>query len=107
MTGIDQIEFGGLIGNRMLASITTNEFMNALGKLGWGEATNGHILQKLRERGGRWGIRTPNDFARALRNGRTQPARDGAKARVCCNGQCWVIYREDICRLVTIRDPVG
>jgi hypothetical protein len=105
MTAIDQIEFRGLIGNRLLASITTNEFMNALAAFGWGEAHNGHILQKLRERGSRWGIRTPNEFARALRNGRTQWADDGAKARICCNGQCWVIYREETQRFITLRDP--
>jgi hypothetical protein len=53
----------------------------------------------------RWGIHTPNDFARALRNGWTQLADRGAQARVCCYGQCWVIYREETCRFITIRDP--
>jgi hypothetical protein len=105
MPAIDQIEFVGLIGNRPLSLITTNEFMNALEKNGWGEAHNAHILQRLRERGSRWGIITPNDFARALRDGRTMPANEGALARVCCHAQCWVIYRDDTCRFITIRDP--
>ena len=105
MAAIDDISFVGLIGNRQLESITTNEFMNALARCGWGEAHNAHILMRLRERGIRWGIFTPNDFARKLRDGYTINANDGAKARVCCNGECWVIYREDTCCFITIRDP--
>lgn len=100
---IDQIEFVGLIGNRLLTQITTNEFMNALARNGWGEAQNAHILMRLRERGPLWGILTPNDFARALRDGETLPGRDGAQCRSCCYGQCWVIYREDLGRFITIR----
>jgi hypothetical protein len=104
---IDQIEFVGLIGNRLLTQVTTNEFMNALAKNGWGEAQNAHILMRLRERGHLWGIRTPDDFARALRDGITVPDRDGALRRVCCHGQCWVIYRGDLSRFITIRHPSG
>jgi hypothetical protein len=63
---IDRIEVVGLIGNRPLPHVTTNDFMNALARNGWGEARNAHILMRLRERGHLWGIRTPNDFARAL-----------------------------------------
>jgi hypothetical protein len=100
---IDQIEFVGLIGNRLLTEITTNEFMNALAKNGWGEAHNAHILMRLRERGPLWRIWTPNDFARALRDGMTIPDREGASRRVCCHGQCWVIYRGDRSRFITIR----
>ena len=81
--------------------------MNSLSQNGWGEAHNGHILQKLRERGARWGSHRPNDFARALRNSWTRRADNGAKARVCCNDQCWVIYREETGRFVTIRHPAG
>ncbi len=62
MAAIDDISFVGLIGNRQLESITTNEFMNALARCGWGEAHNAHILMRLRERGIRWGIFTPNDL---------------------------------------------
>ena len=102
---IDQIEFVGLIGNRLLTQITTNEFMNALSKNGWGEAQNAHILMRLRERGPLWGILTPNDFARALRDGTTLPDRDGALRRACCQDRCWVIYRGDLSRFITIRHP--
>jgi len=100
---IDQIEFVGLIGDRPLTEVTTNEFMNALAKNGWGEALNAHILMRLRERGHLWGIQTPNDFARALRYGITMPDRDGALRRVCCHGQCRVIDRGDLGRFITIR----
>lgn len=48
---IDEIEFVGLIGNRLLTEVTTNEFMNALAKSGWGEAQNALILMRMRERG--------------------------------------------------------
>ena len=56
--------FRGLIGGRVL--------------IGWREAHNAHILQKLRARGGLWGINTPEDFASALRNGYTIPAGESA-----------------------------
>lgn len=102
---IERIEFVGLIGNRLLTQITTNEFMNALGKLGWGEAPNAHILQRLRERGAAWGIRTPNDFAQALRDGRSVPADQGAMRRECRAGLFWVIYRAETSRFITIRHP--
>lgn len=100
---IDRITFVGLIGNRRLDQITTNEFMNALAKNGWGEATNAHILQRLRERGSQWGILTPGDFARALRDGHSIPAGEGAVCRECCHGECWVIYRAETSRFITIR----
>ncbi len=100
---IDQIEFVGLIGNRLLTQVTTNEFMNALARNGWGEAHNAHILMRLRERGHWWGIGTPNDFARALRSGMTVPDPDGCLRRLCCQGQCVVIYRGDLGRFITIR----
>ena len=105
MEAIETFEFRGLIGGRALFSITTNEFMHALRDIGWREAHNAHILQKLRERGRLWGINTPEDFARALRNGYTILAHEGAKARVCCNGMCWVIFREAERTLITIRHP--
>ncbi len=104
---IGEIEFRGLIGNRPLNEITTNEFMNALKANGWGEAHNAHILMRLRERGPLWGIRTPNDFARALRDGWTAPAAGGAQLRECGNGQFWVIYREQDNQFITIRHPGG
>lgn len=102
-TPIDQIEFVGLIGNRLLTQVTTNAFMNALAKNGWGEAKNAHILMRLQERGHHWGILTPNDFSRALRGGFSVTDRDGSLRRVCCHGQCWVIYRGDLRRFITIR----
>jgi hypothetical protein len=104
MRTIDQIEFRGLIGNIRFQAITEAEFRNALGKCGWREAHNGHIYKRLCERGPRFGILTPNDFARALRDGQTRMAGGGGKARVCCQGQCWVIFREEDCSLITIRD---
>src|SRR3954462_876879 len=102
---IDQIEFVGLIGNRLLTQATTNEFMNALARNGWGEAQNAHILMRLRERGHPWGIRTPNDFAGAPRHGTTVPDRDGALPRVWCRGRRRVLYRGDLRRSIRVRHP--
>jgi hypothetical protein len=106
-TTIDGIKFAGLIGNRRLHQITTNEFMSALAKCGWREAHNAHVLMRLRERGMFWGLRTANDFARALRYGYTVSADDGAMARVCCLGQCWVIFRPELRSLITIGHAGG
>ena len=100
---IDQIEFRGLLGNRPFASILMNEFINALRLNGWREAHNAHIYQRLLQRGVEFGLRTPNDFARALRDGRTLPAEGGASVRICHGGQCWVIYRDH--EFITIRHP--
>jgi hypothetical protein len=102
-TSIDQIEFGGQIGNMPFPSITINEFINALAKNGWREAHNAHIYQRLLQRGPVFGLATPNDFARALRDGYSIPSRDGATARVCRGGAYWVIYRDT--ELITIRHP--
>lgn len=103
METIETFEFRGLIAGRALLSITTSEFMNALRDIGWREAHNAHILQRLRERGRLWGINTPDDFARALRHGYTIAVREGAQARVCCHGSCWVIFRGAERTLITIR----
>ena len=94
MASIDQIQFTGLIGNKPWAEITVTEFLAALGKNGWREAHNGHIYMRLKERGPGLGIRTPNDFARALKSGSTEDADQGAQARVCSGGKLRVIFRD-------------
>ena len=48
---IQKLVFKGLIGNMPWAKITVNEFINALEENGWREAHNGHIYQRLKERG--------------------------------------------------------
>lgn len=101
MASIDKLEFKGAIGNMPWKSITMNEFINARKLNGWREAHNGHIYKRLIERGSSWGIKTPNDFARALRNGTTEEAENGAKKRVCLSGNCWVVFRDN--NLITIR----
>jgi hypothetical protein len=103
MASIDRIKFRGSIGNRDFKDITVNEFLEALAKCGWREAHNGHIYKSLVERGAPWGIRTPNDFARALRAGATEDGDRGEKRRVCCHGKCWVIYRGN--RFITLTGP--
>jgi len=100
---IDQIQFTGLIGNQRWEEISVNQFMNKLKENGWDEVPNSHIFQRLKERGPRMGVLTPNDFARALRDGQTLPARDGAQKRVCRGGDIEIIFRED--RMITLRDP--
>ncbi len=93
---IDAIEFRGLIGNKTWDDITGLEFFHALEKCGWREAHNAHIFLRLRQRGPELGILTPNDFARALRDGSTIPAQNGALQRLCRApaGDFAVIYRE-------------
>jgi hypothetical protein len=98
---IDALVFHGGIGNRRFGNITMNEFINALKANGWREAHNAHIYQRLVERGPEFGIYTPNEFARALRNGFTQPAERGASMRVCCGNTCWVIYQGN--EIITLR----
>lgn len=88
------------MGNKPWKEITMNEFIEALQATGWREAHNGHIYQRLCERGAAFGLKTPNDFARALKGGTTEDAGDGASRRVCRN-DCWVIFRGN--NLITIR----
>ena len=102
MNAIDKLTFTGALGDQEFKDMTVNMFTNALAKNGWREAHNGHIYKRLVERGARFGIKTPNEFARALRGGRTEDAEEGAKARVCCGGRCWVIYKEG--SFITLRD---
>ena len=101
MADID-LSFEGGIVNRTWDEITMNEFVNALNKCGWREAHNAHIYQRLRERGPFLGVFTPGDFARALRDGYSLPARDGATARVCWQGRFTVIYKAAERALITL-----
>jgi hypothetical protein len=103
MVSIESIKFVGLIGDRPWKEITVNEFMTALGKNGWKEAHNAHIFMRLSEKGAALGIRTPNEFARALRSGTTEEAKDGAQARVCSGGKFQVIFRDNC--FITLRYP--
>ncbi len=103
MASIENIKFAGLIGDKPWKEITVNEFMTALAKSGWKEAHNAHIFMRLSEKGPGFGIRTPNDFARALRNGTTEEAKDGAQARVCAGGKFQVIFRGNC--FITFRYP--
>ena len=100
MASIDKLEFKGAIGGMDWKDITMNDFINALKKNGWREAPNAHIYQRLVQRGSSFGIKTPDDFARALRDGKTQDAENGASARVCRN-DCWVIFKDT--SFITIR----
>src|SRR5436190_17356051 len=100
---IDALEFHGAIGNMPFGAITMNQFINSLNLNGWREAHNAHIYQRLVERGAALGVHTPNDFARALRDGQTLPAGNGASMRACRGGLFWVIFRDH--QLITIRHP--
>lgn len=101
MASIENIKFVGLIGDKPWKEITVNEFMTALAKNGWKEAHNAHIFMRLSEKGTTLGVRTPNDFARALRSGMTEEANDGAQARVCAGGKFQVIFRDNA--FITLR----
>ena len=117
MLPLEEFEFRGLIGNRPFKEITGPEFDNALSKIGWRQApagkkknytdenserTRSHIFLRIRgtgkdKRGEVCGLLTPNDFARALRNGRSEPAGSGAKIRICTGRhgiEFHVVYRE-------------
>jgi hypothetical protein len=97
---IQKLAFKGLIGNMPWAKITMNEFINALEENGWREAHNGHIYQRLKERGPRLGIKTPNDLARALSKCKPEPADGGAMQ--CVLGDASLIYRGN--SMITFRD---
>lgn len=71
-----RIAFIGLIGNRPLAQLGHQQIRNAFAKIGLREAHNAHFIKRLIERGPQFGIRTLNDFARAMNNG---VARTGAQ----------------------------
>ena len=113
MKSIDQLEFRGAIGNQPLRSFTMNQFVNALKDNGWAELSydarihragkdNGpHFFSRLLERGPGCGIYSLNGLARALRDGRTEPAKHGRFARVCCAGSLVVIVQPPN-QLVTI-----
>ncbi|HWD91504.1 MAG TPA: hypothetical protein VG938_04060 [Verrucomicrobiae bacterium] len=90
---IDELKFHGAIGNRRFCNITANEFNTALRANGWREAHNGHVYMRLIERGEQLGIFTPNDFARALRNGFTLRAKNEAFGRVCGRNSWQVIFK--------------
>lgn len=64
-----RITFIGLIGNRPLMQLGHQEIRNAFAKIGLREAHNAHFIKRLIERGPQFGIRTLNDFARAMNNG--------------------------------------
>ncbi|HWY30859.1 MAG TPA: hypothetical protein VNX46_08905 [Candidatus Acidoferrum sp.] len=92
---IEELEFPGSIGNMAFKSISMNEFINALNKNGWHEGSHTkryHFFHSLVERGTMFGIATPNDLARALRDGYTLPTKNGYLKRVCRGGACLVIY---------------
>jgi hypothetical protein len=71
-----RIAFTGLIANRPLITLTQQEIRNAFAKIGLREAHNSHFISRLVERGAQFGIRTLDDFARAVNNG---VARAGAQ----------------------------
>ena len=71
-----RIAFVGLIGNRPLIQLGHQQIRNAFAKVGLREAHNAHFIKRLIQRGPHYGIRTLNDFARAMNNG---VARAGAQ----------------------------
>jgi hypothetical protein len=93
MATIGGLTFRGLIGNKKWGEILPAEWAQALAQNGWREAHNGHLLLRLKQRATAFGVRTPNELARALRDGRSEPADKGAMARVPRNGKFKVIYR--------------
>jgi hypothetical protein len=101
---IQKLVFKGLIGNMPWAKMTVNEFINALEENGWREAHNGHIYQRLKERGPRLGIKTPNDLARALSRSKPEPADAGAMQCVfhASGGDSCLVFRGT--SLITFRD---
>ncbi|MEX0887148.1 MAG: hypothetical protein WD009_11995 [Phycisphaeraceae bacterium] len=68
-----RIAFIGLINNRPLTSVGQQEIRNAFAKIGLREAHNSHFVSRLIERGPVFGIRTLDDFARAINNGAARP----------------------------------
>lgn len=92
MAKIDSLRFSGLVKNRRLKDITGPEFHEALTKAGWREAHNGHILKRLRQRGPACGIKTLEDFGRALKKGTTEEGERGVTVRILPRGG-YVVYK--------------
>jgi hypothetical protein len=103
-SAIDELEFRGSIGNTPFWAMTMNRFINALNGNGWREGSytrEYHFFSSLVKRGAELGIRTPNELARALRDGYTRPVKNGYFCRVCRGGTCWVIFKGN--EFITIR----
>lgn len=87
-----RIAFVGLIGNRPLIQLGHQQIRNAFGKIGLREAHNAHFIKRLIERGPQFGIRTLNDFARAMNNGVARAgAQKGTTEIVLPNGRAAVV----------------
>jgi hypothetical protein len=92
---IERFAFVGSIGGYTLQDVTGNQWDNALRRIGWREAHNGHLLMRLkqRDRGEAFGLYTMNDFAAAVRSGYSVPS-GTAMARIPGNRAFMVIYRD-------------
>jgi hypothetical protein len=74
---LGQIAFSGLIKNRPLRSLTHQQIRNAFAQVGLREAHNAHFIMRLLERGPAAGIKTLDDFARALNKAEKVPGEKG------------------------------
>ena len=100
-TDIDRFAFVGSLGSYTFRDITGGQWDNALRRIGWREAHNGHLLMRLKQqdRGQAFGLYTLDDFAAVIRAGYTAPS-GTALARICGNRAFMVIYRA--CSFITL-----
>jgi hypothetical protein len=98
---IKEIQFTGLIQNRLLASITGPEFLNALAACGWKEGTGTHFLKELRRDAQNRGILTPAHLARAIQWGVSEPSTDGKWIHRICHFTAYIVYNPTTRTLIT------
>jgi hypothetical protein len=107
MSQFAELVFSGLIGNMPLNSLTQQQIRNALARQGLRQAhdPNHNFVQRLVERGAKAGIRTLNDFARAIRGGTAVPSRPGftrgTVAIILQNGE-WAVIVNEVGELITL-----
>lgn len=97
---ISKFDLKGSVTLKLLSQVHGPEFNNCLKQAGWREAKNAHILKRLKQRGPSVGINTLADFAREVRQGKTERGPRGVLLRVLNitmkNGKKpFVVFRDD------------
>ena len=97
---ISKFDLKGSVTVKPLKTVHGPEFNKCLKQAGWREARNAHILKRLKQRGPSVGINTLADFAREVRQGRTERNKSGGWRRflnITSNKgkKPFVVFRDD------------
>jgi hypothetical protein len=66
---IEKVSFPGLKNRALIRDLTDQELKSLFAKGGLREAHNGHIYQRLKQRGAEFGLSTPDNVASAINYG--------------------------------------